>query len=221
MLSIGISDYPGNYALKTPSSDARAVAEQFARLGFITRLLIDPTFDEFLLGLAAFQEIVKYSDPAIIYVAGHGGFYNGQALVFPKNAWPQKTLSSSLVSEYLLDRSISNTPRSRVLFLDCCRTEIYLLSNISIDQVETGGNYTLYSAQPNAPAHDDEGSHSPFAEALLTALSVKNLEIDSLARQVRLDVIRRTGRLQVPWSRSSLLRPLILNPIEVMERQNY
>jgi uncharacterized caspase-like protein len=59
-------------------------------------------------------------------------------------------------------------------------------------------------------ALDGDGRNSPFTTALLKHLSTPGLEIATLMRRVRADVIAATREKQVPWDHSSLIGEVVL-----------
>ncbi len=220
-LFIGISDYRFLPVLPSAVRDARAVAQSCANLGVQSRLLLNPTLDELLLGLAAFAYFAKDAELALLYVAAHGVVRAGSQYVVTVDAGLDDLgRGYGMVPEHMLTSALRHHPMQRVVFFDACREagprSHSILPKYSVRERTTykagsGGNYILYAAQPGAPAFDAVDLHGPFAHALIKALRVPGLELGALSRRVRADVILQTQGLQVPWSRSSLLSPVILN----------
>jgi WD40 repeat protein len=71
--------------------------------------------------------------------------------------------------------------------------------------------FVAYATSPNAVAFDGEGRHSPFADGLIRHLSTRGRSLDSVMVDVREYVGRKTNWMQVPWTRSSVRRPIFLN----------
>jgi len=220
-LFIGVSDYRVLPVLPSAVRDARAVAKSCANLGVQSRLLLNPTLDELLLGLAAFAHFAKNAKLAILYVAAHGVVREGSQFVVPVDAGLDDIgRGYRMLPEHLLMSALRHRPMQRVVFFDACREAgpvnhsvlpKYPIRERTDYKAENGGNYVLYAAQPGAPAFDAVELHGPFAHALIKALRVPGLELNALSRRVRTDVIQQTQGLQVPWSRSSLMSPVILN----------
>ena len=213
-LCIGLSNYDGQAELMTPRADAVAGATQLNSLGFTAKTLLDPTFEEVLQALAAFRLLSEQAELTLIFVAGHGVQIGDTLNVVALDAWLDgKITADRLVPESTLLQATSEKPRQRLLLSDCCRTPPATLPvgcpgsqvNANLGQA---GVWINYAAQPNAPAFDGAGAHSPFTTALLRVLRSPDLDLDSAARRMRLDVIAQTKGLQVPWLRSSLLLPL-------------
>jgi uncharacterized caspase-like protein len=72
------------------------------------------------------------------------------------------------------------------------------------------GTMIVYSTQPDNVAQDGAGRNSPFTSALLKYIATPNLEIDSMMKRVRSDVITATKQMQVPWDHSSLVGDVFL-----------
>ena len=213
-LCIGLSNYDDQAKLRTPRSDAVAVARQLNSLGFTAKTLLDPTFEEVLQALAAFRLLSEQAELTFIFVAGHGVQIGDTLNVVALDALHDgKIIADRLVPESTLLQATSEKPRQRLLLLDSCRTPPVTLPVECVrSQVNPhlgqAGVWINYAAQPNAPAFDGAGGHSPFTAALLRVLKTPDLDLDVAARRMRLDVIAQTKGLQVPWLRSSLLLPL-------------
>lgn len=214
-LSIGISRYQFAPHLPSCVRDAVLIAGTFKNLGFDTRFLRDPTHSSFLEELARWRLQAEDATLAVVYVAGHGVYSNGQTHVLATDTPASgPALFERSVSEAVMIRAVSDRPRQKVLFLDCCRSYAWWSAQIHAADPPTAlpaGAHILYAAQIMAPALDGQARFSPFASALYDGLSVPGLDSNALARRVRLSVLQKTQGLQVPWERSSLLRPVTLN----------
>jgi uncharacterized caspase-like protein len=67
-----------------------------------------------------------------------------------------------------------------------------------------------YATQPDVVALDGEGRNSPFTTALLKHIGAPGVDISTVMRRVRADVIAATSERQVPWDHSSLTGDVIL-----------
>jgi uncharacterized caspase-like protein len=68
----------------------------------------------------------------------------------------------------------------------------------------------VYATQPDNVALDGEGRNSPFTAALLKHIAPPNVEIGTIMRRVRGDVVTATHERQVPCDHSSLIGDVIL-----------
>ncbi|MEO1538395.1 MAG: caspase family protein [Pseudomonadota bacterium] len=211
-LCVGMDNYAHLDVLRTPLADSFAVAKSLLRLGFDVRYLQNPNFEDFLLGLAVFRTLSAKAKTTVIYVAGHGGFAQDELHILPVDATVDVQQMATIPESTLL-QAVSDKPRQKIFLLDCCRSR---LAEAQIGKTSsrnpTAGLYTLYAAQPDAPAFEGEGELGPFADGLRRALLMPGLEIEEVARQTRAHVLLRTQGAQIPWSHSSLLTRVILNP---------
>jgi uncharacterized caspase-like protein len=114
--------------------------------------------------------------------------------------------------------------RVNLIFLDACRDNP-LAKNLArslgtrSNAVGRGlasiqgalGTMIGYATQPDAEAEDGEGTrNSPFTTAMLKHLNTPGLEIATLMRRVRADVVAATRGKQVPWDHSSLIGEVVL-----------
>lgn len=185
------------------------MAAVFVSLGFRVSMLINPTRAEFMRGLARFGAGAGNAPLTLTYAAAHGGMLNGQSHLFFKDS---RTIADR-VPETVLLQAMNSQPRQKILFLDSCReSPISGQDDVAPTEQYRAGIHVSYAAQPGAPAIDGENGHSPYANALQAALEMPGLDMFEISRRVRLQVLRATNGLQIPWDRSSLVLPLVLNP---------
>jgi uncharacterized caspase-like protein len=72
------------------------------------------------------------------------------------------------------------------------------------------GTMIAYATQPDNVALDGSGRNSPFTGALLKHIATPGVDIGTVMRRVRSDVITATREQQVPWDHSSLTGDVIL-----------
>jgi uncharacterized caspase-like protein len=114
-------------------------------------------------------------------------------------------------------------PRVNLIFLDACRDNPLartLARSLGTRSSSVGqglasiqsaiGTMIAYATQPDNVALDGDGRNSPFTAALLKHVGTQGLEIGSLMRRVRADVIQATRSKQVPWDHSSLIGDVVL-----------
>jgi uncharacterized caspase-like protein len=115
--------------------------------------------------------------------------------------------------------------RVNLIFLDACRDNPLARSfarSLGTRSASVGsglapvqsaiGTMIVYATQPDNVALDGEGRNSPFTAALLKYLATPKLEIGSIMKRVRADVIATTREKQVPWDHSSLVGDVVLVP---------
>jgi uncharacterized caspase-like protein len=216
-LSIGISRYQALPSLPSASRDANLIGAQFLALGFDSAILVDPDAETALRALAYWRIRAKGSKHAVLYVASHGFRDRGETHFLTSDAKVagQSALASS-VSENVALRAVSDAPRNKIFFWDCCREAPGFASKYAAPWksgiFSPAGTFALYAAQPDAPALDGNDSISPFAAGLARSLRTREANMADVSMAVRRFVVKETQGLQIPWSRSSLLSPVVLNP---------
>ncbi len=210
-LVIGTASYDFGPDLRTPVDDARAVASRLAALGYQTYLASDPTQPEFLTALAHFRVASAQASHVVIYLAGHGLRWRGETYLLARDT-PMDgsgTMLARAIPLRVVVAAVSDKVRTKVILIDACRdlphgADVMVGAPDATEPHAPAGTFMLYAAQPGAVASDGQGAHSPFAAAVLRALSQER-PLPDFARAVRSEVVAQTSGLQVPWSESSML----------------
>ena len=114
--------------------------------------------------------------------------------------------------------------RVNLVFLDACRDNPLARSfarSLGTRSASVGLGLAVVESEigtltPTRPSRQrgarGEGRNSPFTTALLKYIATPKLEIGSVLKRVRADVIATTREKQVPWIDSSLVGDVILVP---------
>ena len=112
--------------------------------------------------------------------------------------------------------------RVNLVFLDACRDNPLartLARSLGARSSSIGhGVASIQSAignddrltQPDNVAPDGEGRNSPFTAALLKHIADTGVDIGTVMRRVRSDIVTATREKQVPWDHSSLIGDVVL-----------
>ena len=164
--------------------------------------------------------------------AGHGLQVAGQNFLLPIDA----QLSSASALEFeairldLVHRVMEREAKTNILFIDACRNNP-LARNLAramgtrsteigrgLAAIEAGaGTLISFSTQPGNVALDGTGRNSPFAGALANYVSTSSDDLGAILIAVRNDVMRDTGRKQVPWEHSALTGRVFCKPSKAAE----
>lgn len=222
-LVIGNSTYRHAATLSNPVNDAKAIGGALTRLGFTGA---EPRFnlDNMNLGRALQEFGVEADDAnmAVIYFAGHGIEIDGRNFLIPVDAKLVRSRDADVETvslDYVLS-SVKGARQLQLIILDACRNNPFRSQILrsgrtrsvsrGLRSIEPEGNVLVaYAAKHGTVAIDGENGHSPFAEALLRHLEKPGIEIGQLFREVRDDVLERTGREQEPHLYGSLGREMI------------
>ena len=227
-LVIGNSKYLYANPLANPANDAADISLILRKLGFdviegrdLDRRGMEDKICEFGRKLEA------GADLALLFYAGHGMQVGGRNYLIPVDAKLERsgdlTLDTIELGQILAQMEADK--RVNLVFLDACRDNPLARSfarSLGTRSASVGsglapvqsaiGTLIAYATQPDNVALDGEGRNSPFTTALLKYIATPNLEIGSVLKRVRADVIATTREKQVPWDHSSLVGDVILVP---------
>jgi uncharacterized caspase-like protein len=215
-LVIGNSIYQNGPDLRTPKNDSEMIANRFEKLGYDTVLLQDATKADLMVALAELRIRSESSNKVVIYFAGHGLQVAGNThLLGSDSDFSGAKMHDTMVSLHVLVRAISNRARQKLIFIDACRDNPSYSAagrpqSRHAKSYSPAGLFVLFASQPGVTVFDGIEKHSPFARSFINHMN-SGAEVEDFARRVRVDVIRSTEGLQVPWSRSSLMRPAFLD----------
>ena len=219
-LVIGNALYKHADPLKNPANDAKDIGAALARLGFTgTKPQLNLDYNSLRQALQEFGVEADGSDMAVLYFAGHGVEVDGRNFLIPVDAKLERSKSVDFETASLDQalNAVDGARQLRLIILDACRNNPFRARMLrsggarSIGQglrsIEPGGNVLVaYAAKHGTFALDGKGGNSPYAEALLGHIENPGIEIAKLFREVRDDVLERTGKEQEPYTYGSLGR---------------
>lgn len=222
-LVIGNSKYTQLPALLNPANDAKLLSENLQQLGFTVTSLTDQTQAQMKSSIAQFTQAVTAAGPdtvALLYYAGHGVQIDGTNYLIPVDANVQSAgdvvLGAVSASDLLKTFELAQA-KVNVLVLDACRDNPFKSNTRGVSrglaQVKAPtGSILAYATAPGQVAADGSGNNSPYAEALAKNLAIPGLALESVFRQVRIEVSDKTTGAQVPWEETSLTQEVVLKP---------
>ena len=219
-LVIGNALYKHADPLKNPVNDARAIGAALTRLGFTgTKPRLNLDYDGLRQALQAFGVEADGADMAVLYFAGHGVEVDGRNFLIPVDAKLERPKSVDFQTASLDQalNAVDGARQLRLIILDACRNSPFRARMLGaggarsigtgLRSIEPGGNVLVaYAAKHGTVALDGKGGNSPYAEALLSHIEKPGIEIGKLFREIRDDVLTRTGNAQEPYTYGSLGR---------------
>ncbi|MGE3871911.1 MAG: caspase family protein [Parvibaculaceae bacterium] len=124
-LVIGQSDYQHLTPLANPKTDARAMEERLAALGFTTDLALDEGARKLKRSVAGFIEDAEGADVALLYYSGHAIEVGGVNYLLPLDADVSSldAAEDRLVPVQQVLDELKRKARITILLLDACRTD--------------------------------------------------------------------------------------------------
>ncbi len=157
---------------------------------------------------------------ALLFYAGHSLQVGGKNFLIPVDAKIEREADLAFDTMDLAQLIVlmDTVQRVNLVFLDACRDNPLSRSlarsgttrSLNVQQglaaiQSAAGTLIAFSTQPDNVALDGDGRNSPFTTALLKHMITPGLEVESMMKQVRIDVISATKNKQVPWGHSSLV----------------
>jgi len=226
-LVIGNGAYENAAQLANPPNDASDVAKALRNIGF-------DVVEGHNLGkrdmegkIREFGKKLDNANLALFFYAGHGLQVSGRNYLVPIDAKLDRPadLNFETFDVNVVLQQMEAEKRVNLVFLDACRDNPLartLARSMGTRSAAVGqglasiqgavGTMIAYATQPDNVAMDGEGRNSPFTTALLKYIQTPGLEVSSLMKRVRSDVVAATRDRQVPWDHSSLMGDVVLVP---------
>ena len=224
-LVIGNGDYRSAPRLTNPTNDAADMSAALRKLGFdvvdgknLDRRGVDDA-------IRTFGRKLDRADLAAFFYAGHGLQVAGKNYLVPIDARLERPgdLALDAVDVGVVLAQMEAEQRVNLIFLDACRDNPLarsLARSLGARSASVGqglasiqsalGTMIVYATQPDNVALDGEGRNSPFTAALLKHIGDSGIDIATVIRRVRAEVVTATGQKQVPWDHSSLIGDVVL-----------
>lgn len=235
-LVVGNGAYTSVTPLDNPVNDAELMATSLEETGFEVMLVTDATRDVLIKAIADFGRRLREADDdatGLFYYAGHGVQSFGANFLLPVDVDLMDAADLSLVgvpAQALLRQMFSANNKTNIVILDACRDNPFvsipdLNENGLAEMKAPRGTFLAYSTAPGEVALDGTETNSPFTGSLARRMSTPGVPIETLFKNVRLDVLEATNGVQTPWDTSSMtvnfqFVPAVMpSPAEIQERQ--
>jgi uncharacterized caspase-like protein len=226
-LVVGNSAYRYARRLDNPKNDAVDVGAALKRLGF--RVVEGFDLDKAALDrkIREFTGVLRGADVGVFFYAGHGLHVSGQNYLVPVDAelTGAGSLDVELVRLDVVHRTMEREAQTNILFFDACRDNPLsdnLARTLGTRSLEIGrglaivhggaGTLISFSTQPGTLALDGKGRNSPYSAALARQLATSHEDLGTMLIAIRNDVMKETGRKQVPWEHSALTGRFYFDP---------
>ena len=220
-LVVGNSTYAHIGRLPNTQNDATDMSAALRRLGFEVTTELDADRVELTDALRRFTRRSAGADVSLVFYAGHGIEMDGVNYLVPVDARLERDVDVRFETVTLDDLLVSTSGASlRLVILDACRNNPLARSmqRTAATRSVSGGSFgnlneallgdetlVAYAAAAGTTAADGRGRNSPYTAALLSHLE-NPLEILTLFRRVRAQVLASTNGAQRPHEYQSLVR---------------
>ncbi len=226
-LVVGNSAYRYARRLDNPKNDAMDIGAALKRLGF--QVVEGFDLDKAALDrkIREFTGFLRGADVGVFFYAGHGLHVSGHNYLVPVDAelTGAASLDVELVRLDVVHRTMEREAQTNILFFDACRDNPLsdnLARAMGTRSLEIGrglaivhggaGTLISFSTQPGTLALDGKGRNSPYSAALARQLAASHEDLGTMLIAIRNDVMKETGRKQVPWEHSALTGRFYFNP---------
>jgi uncharacterized caspase-like protein len=225
-LVIGNSAYPSS-RLRNPVNDARAMADKLRALGFEVILRTDSNLREMTRSFSQFGQKLTPGSVSLFYYAGHGMQVRGKNFLIPIDAEIENeaSVSSEAVDVDQLLNQLGPARLSMVI-LDACRNNPFerrfrATASGGLAQIDAPtGTLLAYATAPGKVAADGTGVNGLYTTELLKAIDTPGLRIEDVFKQVRINVLKSSDNMQIPWESSSLTGEFFFRPGSRAEIEN-
>ncbi len=220
-LVVGNGAYGALPGLVNPTTDATDVASLLRSLGFEVMRHLDAGREEMARALDDFEAAIADADVALVYYAGHGLQVAQQNYLVPVDAVlaSEEDVYAQAVRLDDIVARLAAAPGIKFVFLDACQDNPLPNSGAprpdGLAKVGAAADFMIvFATQPGMVAYDGIGRNSPFADALLTHLPRKGVEVLPVLAAVNADVNSATGGLQTPYVQFSVKPEFFFAPGE-------
>jgi formylglycine-generating enzyme required for sulfatase activity len=220
-LVVGNAAYgPDIGPLQNPVNDATDIAATLQQLGFEVILLLDATRPQMEEAIAVFRRQLRQDGIGLFYFAGHGAQVEGTNYLIPigANVESAKTAKADAVSaEEVFASMVEADTALNFIILDACRnnpfTHRWPVGRPGLAPMQAArGSLIGYATAPGAVAADGTGRNSPYTKHLVHYMTVPDLLVEGMFKQVRAAVEEETQGVQTPWEASSLQGDFTFRP---------
>ena len=215
-LIIGNDSYKFISKLSNAREDARAVAENLAKVGYTVTLKTDLTEKEMKAAIRTFKSQVEAGDEVAIFYAGHGIQLENTNYLIPIDVAgdaAEQVKDEAIPLQRVLDDMADRKAKLTLALIDACRDNPFKSAGRSIGQgrglaptTAATGQMVVFSAGTGQQALDNLGPSDKEKNGIFTRVFIREMTkpdrtVDAVVRQVRNEVVRMAktvGHEQVP-----------------------
>src|SRR5882724_3851455 len=198
--------------LRNPGNDATDIAAALRQLGFEVTLVLDANRQRLEEAVEAFSRQLRRGGVGLFYFSGHGAQVEGTNYLIPVGARLAQTADvkfQAVAAEWVLASMEDAGNGLNIVILDACRNAPFARQWRSAQRglapmQAAHGALIAYATAPDSVAADGTGRNGTYTKHLLQYMTVPDLPVEQMCKQVRLAVEHETKGAQTPWELSSL-----------------
>lgn len=227
-LCIGNDNYIKMPCLYGAVNDAKSISVELADLGFEVIYLCNLDRAAMVDTITSFVDRIEEYDSALFYYAGHGCQIEGENILAPTDLDINQRLASIKYNAFPLEdlmRSLDKYPdKVKVLIFDACRTILFDRGSVKgfAPVLAPQGSIIAFSTSPGQLSSENVSSlHGYYTEALLNYIKLPRVNIETIFKKTREQLVAKFGGKQIPWEHTSLVGDYYLNPNTIYDGVNY
>lgn len=207
--------------LRNPVNDANDMAATLSGAGFTVMKHVDADRAAMREAIRQFGDQIKRGGVGLFFYAGHGIQVRGENYLVPigaKVAREDEVEDECLKVSSVLRKMETAGNRLNIIILDACRNNpfgrSFRSSQEGLAKMDAPtGSLLAYATAPGSVAADGTGRNGLYTSQLLKHMRTPGVEILSLFRKVRVDVMAESKEQQVPWESTSLTGEFFFVPL--------
>jgi tetratricopeptide (TPR) repeat protein len=213
-LLLGNAGYPdADVPLKHPIRDARDLAAELRRTGFIVDLQENLGKSRMRSTIDAFMAKIAAGSAVLFFYSGYGVQVGRQTYLIPVDAqiWREDDVRRDGIDlESLLTQMNERRAIVKLVVIDASRRNPFErrfrgysagLGAVNVPD----GTALIYSAAPGQVADDSDGQNNLLVAEVLKGIGATDLSAQEVLNRARIGVSRASGGAQVPWMSTTLI----------------
>jgi len=227
-LCIGNDEYKNMPRLCGAVNDAKSVSVELTELGFEVICLCNLDRAAMVDTITSFVDRIEECDSALFYYAGHGYQIDGENILAPTDLDINQRTAAIKYNAFPLEdlmRSLDKYPdKVKVFIFDACRTILSERGSVKgfAPVLAPQGSIIAFSTSPGQLSSENVSSkHGYYTEVLLNYIKLPRVNIETIFKKTREQLVAIFGGKQIPWEHTSLVGDYYLNPNTIYDGVNY
>lgn len=227
-LCIGNDEYSKMQPLCCAINDATCMSESLKELGFDTICRCNLDRAEMVNVISDYVDRIAKYDLALFYYAGHGCQIEGENILAPTDLDVNQKPASIKYNAFALEdlmRWLDKYPDTvKVFIFDACRTTVFErgFSRGFAPVLAPQGSIIAFATSPGQVSSENVVTkHGYYTETLLDYIKLPRVNVETIFKKTREQLVARFGGKQIPWEHTSLVGDCYLNPHTIYDGVNY